>query len=382
MRLRKRIQILLGFLVGMPLLLLLFESYQTGRHTLMTEMKQEALQIAQLETAEMDLTFNPPRIIVEGLTRALESAPELRADVIRELLRRTLHDTPEIYGAAIALDPAQSPLGRFAPYVYRLKGVETESIVTYDYTHADWFRLPVTSGRGKWTKPYYDEVGKAHMVTYAAPVRRDGRIVGVAEVDLDLESLLKRLKFLKPGGDGTVYLVNSTGHILAHPDLKAMVGSQGSRNLGELAALVKRSGVDTLSMNDPVSHRQSWVVEYPVPSLSAARGGGDWSLIVSWPLDKRLAPLTALGRRMLVLYLFMGGAALWFLNRTFDDTITRPLRRLAEQARGYAAGDFRQEPVIRNEALELRELEDALNSLGSALEKNGASARPVKEDAP
>jgi HAMP domain-containing protein len=95
-----------------------------------------------------------------------------------------------------------------------------------------------------------------------------------------------------------------------------------------------------------------------------------------------MAPLSTLGRRMLVLYLFMGGAALWFLNRTFDDTITRPLRRLARQARGYAEGDFGRNPVSHNDARELRELEDALNALGAALEKDRAPSPPVKEDSP
>jgi HAMP domain-containing protein len=112
------------------------------------------------------------------------------------------------------------------------------------------------------------------------------------------------------------------------------------------------------------------VVEAPISSLSSARGGEDWSLIVSWPLDKRLAPLTALGRRMLVLYLFLGGSALWFLNRTFDDSITRPLRKLAEQARAYAADDFNQPPVPLNDATELQELGKALNALGENLAKN------------
>ena len=73
MTLRKRIQILLAFLVGVPLLILLVESYQAGRKTLLTQMKQEALQTARLETAEMDLTFDPPRLIAEGVIRALEN---------------------------------------------------------------------------------------------------------------------------------------------------------------------------------------------------------------------------------------------------------------------------------------------------------------------
>lgn len=380
MSLRKRIQILLAFLVGIPLLLLLSESYQAGRKTLVTQMKQETLQIAHLETAEIDLTFEPARIITEALVRSLETEPSLEPDSIRGLLRRTLHDSPGIYGAAVAFDQALTPLGRFAPYVCRRNGAETEISLPYEYTKWEWYRLPVESGRGKWIKPYFGEGGKALMVTYAAPVRRNGRVVGVAEVDLDLDSLLKRLHSLKPGGDGTVYLVNRMGQILAHPDLAAIADLPGNDKLGDLTPLMKHRGLDTVKMTDPVSHRRSWVVESSIPSLSAERGGDDWSLIVSWPLDKRMAPLTGMGRRMLVLYLFLGGAALWFLNRIFDDTITRPLRSLAEQAHRYAAGDFRQQPVVRNGALELEELGTALNSLGRVLEKNGRPGPAAEEE--
>ena len=382
MSLRKRIQILLAFLVGIPLLLLLYESYQTSRKTLVSEMKQEALQISRLETAEMDLTFEPPRIIAEGVVRALETDPVLRPDVIRKLLRRTLHESTDTYGVAVALDPALTPLKRFAPYVFRREGVETEIALPYVYTQREWYQLPLKSGRGKWIKPYYGEGGEALMVTYAMPLRRDGRVVGIVAVDLDLDSLLKRLHFLRPGGDGTVYLINKAGKILAHPALKAIADLPGNKGLGDMAALMKHPGVDTVKMKDPVSHRTSWVVEAPIRSLSAERGGGDWSLIVSWPLDKRLAPLNAMGRRMLILYLFLGGAAIWFLNRTFDDTITRPLRRLAEQARQYASGDFSRPSVMRNDSRELRELGTALNSLGAALEKKSLSERHAPEDTP
>ncbi len=382
MSLRKRIQILLAFLVGIPLLLLLSESYRTGRQTVITQMKQEALQIASLETAEIDLTFEPARIIAEGLARAVENDPELKPGSIRTLLARTLHDSAEIYGAAVALDPALTPLGRFAPYVCRRNGVEKEIDLPYEYTASDWYRIPVTNGRGKWIKPYYGEGGKALMVSYSVPVRREGRTVGVAVVDLDLDTLLARLHFLKPGGDGTVYLVNRAGRILAHPDLAAIADLQQSKEMVELAALIKKSGVDTVNMIDPVSHRKSWVVESPIPSLSAKRGGGDWSLIVSWPLDKRMAPLNRMGRRMLVLYLFLGGAALWFLNRIFDDNITRPLRALAEQARSYAQGDFGRKPIVRNDAAELQELGAALNDLGSALESKGAAETAGEGGAP
>ncbi len=382
MTLRKRIQILLAFLVALPLLLLLYESYQTGRKTLVTQMKQEALQIARLETAEMDLTFDPPRLMAQGIVRALESERLPSPTGIRELLRRTLHESPDIYGISVALDPAMTPLKRFAPYAFRRKGVETEIILPYDYTQSEWYQLPLRSGRGKWIKPYYGEGGKALMVTYVAPFRWNGSVAGMVAVDIDLDSLVSRLHFLKPGGDGTVYLVNKQGKILAHPALKALADLPGKQGLRELASVMARHGLDTEKMVDPVSRRVSWVVESPIRSLAAEQGGDDWSLIVSWPLDKRLAPLTGMGRRMLVLYLFMGGAAIWFLNRTFEDNISRPLRQLAEQARRYSRGDFSQPFVLRGEALELRELGVALTLLGESLGKKNQPDTAASEETP
>ena len=157
MSLRKRIQILLAFLVGIPLLVLLFESYQAGRRTLVTELKRETLQMANLETAKMDLIFEPPRLIVEGLVRALETDPQLDAASISSLLHRTLHENADIYGVCIAFDPALTSLGRFDPYVFRKDGGESEMLdADEDYTHEDWYTLPAKSGFGKWSKPFYN----------------------------------------------------------------------------------------------------------------------------------------------------------------------------------------------------------------------------------
>ena len=373
MSLRKRIQILLAFLVGIPFLVLLFESYQTGRQTLVAEMKLQARQIADLETAKMDLTFDPARLIVEGLVRAVETAPQLDAAGISEMVRRTLHENPDIYGVCIAFEPELTSLGRFVPYVFRKGGGEVEMPAmesNTDYLTEDWYAKPVKSGTGKWSKPYVDTQVHTLMVSYSAPIRRDGRVVGVADVDLDLDSLVKSLHSLKPGGEGTAYMVNRKGRILAHPTLKPIADLPENEDLHELVDLMKQGGVDTLAMSDPVSHIKSWIVESPIKSMSAARGGGDWSLIVSWPIEKRMLPLNGMVRRLLVLYLFLGGAAIWFLNRIFDDTITRPLRKLAEQARNYAGGNFGQPAEPLSEALELRELGKALNVLGATLKKN------------
>jgi sigma-B regulation protein RsbU (phosphoserine phosphatase) len=374
--LRKRIQILLGVLVGIPLILLLWESYRAGRTTFLRQLKLESLQIAKLEEEGIELIFSPPRLLAEAVARSVMVGGSLREDEIRELLRRTLRESPQLYGTGVFLEPDQTPLGRFAPYVFRRNGRETEITIPYEYTQSPWYRLPVEGGRGLWSKPYFDEGGGgALMVTHAAPIRREGRIVGVATVDLDLDGLVARMRRIRPGGGGSAYLASRKGRILAHPDLKA-IAEVDTRRLEKLIVLMNAKGDDMAEMVDPVSGKNSWIVEAPIDSLSEAHGAEGWSLIVSWPLDARLAPLGGLARRMLVLYLFLGGAALLFLNRSFDQVVSRPLRRLAEQARRYARGDYTRQPPADEEAAELQELSQALESLGESLGKQDRPPTP------
>jgi HAMP domain-containing protein len=74
-------------------------------------------------------------------------------------------------------------------------------------------------------------------------------------------------------------------------------------------------------------------------------------------------------------FLFLGGGALLFLHRAFEDSITRPLRRLVDQARGFAQGDYAIRRAPREESEELQELGQAIRTLGEALaEARGAEA--------
>jgi sigma-B regulation protein RsbU (phosphoserine phosphatase) len=387
MSLRKRIQVLLAFLMALPLAILFVESARHGHQTLVREMKKGSLQMATLQAAQMDLTFIPARRAAEGLARAVAAAPALDPEALRTLVRLTLDQVPDAYGFCVALEPGATPAGALAPYafrdVFRAEGrIHERSLADpgYQYTRWPWFQAPMASGRGRWSEPYFDQGGgDALMITYSAPIRRQGRLVGVATVDLSLMDLARRLAGLHPGGDGTVYLVDRTGRILLHPQLPAQ-GDASSRVDPRLAAglkaLLAHPGTDTVELTDPVARRRSWVVEMPVASMAGDQGGRGWSVIVSWPMVRRVAPLIQLAERLALLFLGLGGGALLFLNRAFDDVITRPVRRLAGQARRYAQGDFSARRGPREEAQELEELGQAIQALGTALAEAREPAVP------
>ena len=103
MSLNKRIQILLAFLVGVPFLLLLFESYRNGRASLLQQMRSDAVHTAQFQSALVNDLFSLPRQTAKDLARILAVDDKLSQETIKTLLRRTLQETKETEGFSVAL---------------------------------------------------------------------------------------------------------------------------------------------------------------------------------------------------------------------------------------------------------------------------------------
>lgn len=129
-----------------------------------------------------------------AITNDLAATAELplEEEAIYLHLERFLVSHPTVFGSTYSLDPAAT--GKtLAPYVYRVKGKLTRRDLTldgYDYAHQSWFTQPFTSGAAIWSAPYFDAGGgDIEMVTYSAPVIKDGKTIGV--LTADFEVLLK-----------------------------------------------------------------------------------------------------------------------------------------------------------------------------------------------
>lgn len=379
MSLKQRIQILLAFLVGIPLLFLLIETYRTGRQTLLDRIRSDATHTAQFQGARLEQAFENPRLAVGGLVRVLETAKELDHEEILPLLHHTLAQTPEAFGMAVARVSGPAP---FAPYVFRAgDGLAQKSLAdpSYGLAAQEWYARPTASRRPLWTRPYLDRGGgEVPMITYAAPVLREGRVAAVVSADVSLAAMVEELRRLRPGGEGQVYLLSQEGSVFAHPDRPVLAdpSTEDLARLGPLQDLLRHAGMDAVSGRDPFTGKRAWLVEVPLASLQSAQGGQGWSLVVSWPEAVRLRPLRDLGRRFLILYLALGGAALLFLHRSLNDLITRPITRLAGQARRFIEGDFRDLGHPPEEAAEYRALSHALQTLGQTLQARRTDTPP------
>ncbi|EPR77507.1 hypothetical protein ADILRU_0206 [Leifsonia rubra CMS 76R] len=84
-----------------------------------------------------------------------------------------------------------------------------------DYSELEWFRVPMETGRGHVAGPYVDYLcSDEYTITVAAPVNIDGEFVGVAGLDLLIDSVERRLlPQLAELGDN-VTVINSVGRVV------------------------------------------------------------------------------------------------------------------------------------------------------------------------
>jgi len=94
-----------------------------------------------------------------------------------------------------------------------------------DYSELEWFRVPMETGRGHVAGPYVDYLcSDEYTITIAAPVHIDGTFVGVAGLDLLIDSVERQLlPKLAELGD-KVTLVNSVGRVVISTDPRHATG--------------------------------------------------------------------------------------------------------------------------------------------------------------
>ncbi len=357
---------------------LTLDTVRQSKKTVVNEITRDAFNLAQASARDLDLLIATSQKIADGVAAAAEEMPVMHPNACRGLLERVFRANPEVYGMAIALEPTATGLGAFGPYVHRTgDGVVWTDLATpaYDYTRWEWYRAALDRGEGIWSKPYFDEGGgDILMVTYSSPIRRDGKTIGVATVDISLQTLVDRLRKLEVGRTGYACLMRDDGTFIAHPQGAMLVqdtiikdAPQKQRDaLAALKELVTLHGHSYREMVDPFSGKLSWIMETPVTSTLEHAQERAWSIIISYPTDELLAPLASLQLRIAAAAIAIVGLLIAVIAR-LSLSVTRPLTQLMHQATCYAEGDFAHRIDDTVGMLEVRGLSQAFNRLGTAI---------------
>ncbi|MDR2502764.1 MAG: methyl-accepting chemotaxis protein, partial [Deltaproteobacteria bacterium] len=240
-----------------------------------------------------------------------------------------------------------------------------------------YYALAKESGKVSFPPIYMDADTKALVTTISAPVLDQGKVIGVAGVDMSLASMQEEMGGIRIMGDGFVTVVSEDGMILATHD-PSMVGKDISLLFPDKvkAAIKSREGyshVDRLQ-----NHGRRFL--HQIRSLSYGDGSTSWGFIVSLPLDEIMAE--SLKDGMIELFISVVGIILvlvmiiWLIGR-----MTRDIAAGVNYAEAIASGRLDAEFSLRR-GDEIGLLADSLRKMTAWMKSSlDESSRLAEENA-
>jgi HAMP domain-containing protein len=262
-------------------------------------------------------------------------SPELRRDLRDEILR--LQRIGHALHATVSTNPSLT-LGYFATEsaltVFDNEGTVDiiEAIKGFDPRERPWYKRARQAGKPIWTDLYVDANTKKLTVTAAIPVKDPlGRFVGVAGLDVLLETLQADFLNIQIGYKNEPFMINREGLVLVRRGMDQkntewdktyrtdnLLESTNTGFKGIIGSMVKgEAGIRSFTADDG---KRTYVAYAPVPSVDASLG-------VIVPRSEIVRPVRESGKLViLVLALFLVvsvGIGVWLGNQ-----VTRPVEEL------------------------------------------------------
>ncbi|MGP1434475.1 MAG: methyl-accepting chemotaxis protein [Catonella sp.] len=127
--------------------------------------------------------------------------------------------------------------GRFTAYVYGDR--ENATVDFSDDTDREWYRQPMSTGKTVILEPYLDHDNHQLATTYAYPILKENKVIGVVIVDVALYDIKSYLEGLEGTNEDYKILVTDKGTYVADSSDKDRTLKNISENLPEVTEAVK-----------------------------------------------------------------------------------------------------------------------------------------------
>ncbi len=167
----------------------------------------------------------------------IKKSQSVNRDVMNHMLRQVLEENSNFICVWTcwepnALDgqdikyinkPGHDGTGRFIPYWSRNISGDVTLAPLLDYTTegpGDYYLLARNSGAETIINPYSYEISgrKVLLTSLAVPIKYNGRVVGVAGIDIAMDTLLQKINQIKPYDTGYASLIANNLIYVTHPN--------------------------------------------------------------------------------------------------------------------------------------------------------------------
>ncbi|MFH0724805.1 MAG: methyl-accepting chemotaxis protein [Pseudomonadota bacterium] len=370
-----------------------------------TEALEKAEQMAHryggVVKAEMEVAMDAARTTAQ-LFEGMKSGAAIPArDDLNRMLKQLLERNPGFIGVWTCWEPdaldgkdaefagkeGHDATGRFIPYWNRGAGKTVlEPLVDYEKPGAgDYYLLAKKTGKETLLAPYkYVISGKELLITsLVAPIQHNGKVVGVAGIDIELTAFTELVSGIKPYETGNAALISNNGAYAAHPETARAGNDIGSSAIWKAAKEAVKSG--RIFMATDYSILLKTDVERILVPIRIGLSETPWSFLVNIPKDKVLAK----AHHIILETVMIGVIALmalivvvYFIARSIADPMSRIIEGLSEGAGqvSAAAGEVSASSQslaegASEQAASVEETSSSLEEMSAMTQKNADNAQ-------
>jgi methyl-accepting chemotaxis protein len=225
----------------------------------------------------------------------------------------------------------------------------------YDPTTRGWYQQGLAANGITYTDVFANAVDKKPTVSIVKPIQRDGKVIGVVGVNVDIAQLNTIVGGIKTGQTGYGFVLDGKGQFLAHPTLK-LTDNIVAMNDGAL----KEYGQNFLSGN---TRFQSFVYDGIEKFYSSTPiGKTRWVLVIGVPTAEVHAPLSAM-RNQTILFSIIGILLITAVIFMVARNIAQKVRNLVVVAEAVAKGDLAVDIQTGKDGDELAILAESFRSM-------------------
>jgi methyl-accepting chemotaxis protein len=373
----------------------------SSRKQIAVLINSEMKNLANYEASQIGLWLESPFSIARSLAQAMEAYEEIevreRRNFYNILLKQITEANPRLATVWTIWEPnaldgldaeyantyGTDATGRFIPsWTMTETGAEAEAAVGYEEDGADFYFLALRSGNETVTEPFFYPInGVDTLITsLVVPIKKNGRAVGVAGVDIALSGIQSVVEGISPYEGSIAAVFTNNGLVAGHFDPsrlgKSMFVTEANivgDYMNDFVNAIKTGSPYTFSSDFENNGTREQITIFSSP-LSIGRTTTPWALAIGIPPGIINAPVLRMLRLSVIIsvvMLLVIAAAAFVIARS----ISNPLKLIMTVVTGLGEGDLTGQLDIRRKD----ELGDMAGVFNGTVEKIRALVRTIKD---
>lgn len=355
--LRKKLSIAFVAMTVMPIILITVINWQPQDQVMKNSIVDKNLMLAKYIAGDINDMFTE-RIRVLNNAAANENINSMIPGQQVPILRDIVKQYPDMQLAVIS-DLAGHQTARWD---------QNKADPGISYNDREYFNTVLRSGKATISGVIVAKSTQQLGIVIAAPIKKDGNLVGVLIINIELKKLIQRVGATKVGNTGYAYIVNREGKVIIHPDLGLVNNGADESSLFYIkAAISGQSGWMEYNYNN-----EKRIAAYSyVPSTQ-------WGVIAQQPLDEAMgSAFNTKIKSILIMVCTVGIAILMAL--AIAGAMARPISDISAATKRLAEGDLTVKLEVKSSD-EIGQLAANFNNMTNQLVKRDKALCRAQEE--